>query len=138
MIYKSGTRKGYVSLSRGFWVFCVLLVSYLLVNSVLMPAFARSNRTKDLRVNDYPLYERSKIQRYEEKLSVLVKRVATLKGKLRLLTEHGDINIFSSLRPKVGKTYKDEHMESMKSEILRECRSKLLPLSIQEVETDLK
>ena len=45
--------------------------------------------------------------------------------------------MFSSLRPKIGKTFHDQNLEARKRQILLDCRSMLLPISIAEVENDL-
>ena len=64
----------------------------------------------------------------------LAKSLAHLKEKKRLLSSYGDVDMFSSLRPKIGKRYIDSLLEEKRQKVLQECRSKLVPLSIEEID----
>ena len=69
-----------------------------------------------------------------EKLAV---SLAHLKEKKRLLSDHGDVDMFSSLRPKLGKKFENVMLENERKSILEECRSKILPLSISELDNEI-
>ena len=79
------------------------------------------------------------LRNYEREAEKLVGTIAhlKLKEKKRLLINYGDVYMFGSLRPKIGKRFQDEALEKLKCALLNECRAGILPISIEEVDKDI-
>ena len=54
-----------------------------------------------------------------------------------MLTSQKNLDIFTSVRPKIGKTYKNPHLEEQAKYNLEKCRLSILDLSIKEAEENL-
>ena len=50
----------------------------------------------------------------------------------------GDLDLFTSLRPKIGKTFVYPHLEEKKKEILDSCRKQLMELAKEELALDIE
>ena len=82
----------------------------------------------------YPLMVKQKLSR---QIAWISKKIAKSKAKLELLTKYKDFDIFTSLRPKIGKKFLNEGLERNKQQILKNCRSEILEISKKEVNEDM-
>ena len=58
----------------------------------------------------------------------LKKKLIKLQNQELLLTTYGTLDLFSSIRPKVGKSFTNPTFEKEKNEILEESRRKLVKI----------
>ena len=100
---KSGTRKCSIQSSKGGSAVSVLLVIFQII-CVIMVAH-RSSNTQNTKVN--PPGNDINVGLLVKQTQKLSKSLAHLKGKRHLLSNYGDVDIFTSLRPKIGKRYSD-------------------------------
>ena len=73
----------------------------------------------------------------ERRISKLSESLAHRKTQLHLLRTNSSADIFSSIRPKVGKKFNYEHLEVMKRETLAASRTQLINIGIEEGLLDL-
>lgn len=130
---KSGTRKCSIQSSKGGSAVSVLLVIFQII-CIIMVAH-RSSNTQNTKVN--PPGNDINVGLLVRQTQKLSKSLAHLKGKKQLLSNYGDVDIFTSLRPKMGKRYSDSCLEEKRLDAVRECRSKLIPLSLAEIDQEI-
>ena len=68
----------------------------------------------------------------------LTKKVTRLKSQEALLNNHGEKDIFSSIRPKVGKTFLNPVYEDEINRILKEARNKIVDVGKKEKTDELR
>ena len=122
------------SLHGGFWFRCYSpLVSLSTLGLLLALCSMTPPKTS---IKSPPIgigyVENSKVQ-----IEKVINTLAHLKEKKRLLTEYGEVDMFTSLRPKIGKRFSDSGLEQRRKDILMECRSKIIPLSLAEIDTEI-
>ena len=76
--------------------------------------------------------------RFIKPVMKLTKKVAKLKNQEKLLTDHGDLDIFSSIRPKVGRTFYNPELAKEVDRILKEARMKIVDISVKEKQDELQ
>ena len=73
----------------------------------------------------YPLKRK---QTLSGQIKWISKKIAITKAKLELLTKHGKLDIFTSLRSKIGKVFTNWNLESNKRQILKNCQQYINPI----------
>ena len=71
-------------------------------------------------------------------LMKLKKKFAKLKSQELLLTTYGTLDLFSSIRPKVGKCFQNPAYEKEKNDILEETRRRLVDVGLKEKRDEIK
>ena len=130
---QSGNRKSTLQTSSGGTKVSVLRTCLLLVCIVMVARSSKSSQ--NTKVNPSP--KDSKFEPQVKRTQKLATSLAHLKEKKRLLSNYGDIDMFTSLRPKIGKRYSDPSLEEKRLNVLEECRSRLLPISVAEVDQEI-
>ena len=106
---QSGTRKCLLPVITSGTKVSVLIVYF----TIIMIAGKSTPPQNTLQVN--PL-NRNKDE-YTRQTFALATSIAHFKAKKRLLTEYGDLNMFSSLRPKIGKRFSDVALEERRMSV---------------------
>ena len=75
--------------------------------------------------------------RWIDRINKVVQATARAKTQLQLLEMHGPDNIFTSIRPKIGKKFNQDCNEREKIGYLEECRLKLVELAVSEARVNL-
>ena len=89
--------------------------------------------SKDLVVSSSPhCSPQNASEQYAKPLVRLVKKLTKLKSQEKLMTECGELDIFSSLRPRVGKTFKRPDLNNELNRIIEETRRRITDIGIIE------
>ena len=95
-------------------------------------------RSKDLVIrSNLHCSPRRTSKHYAKPLVKLVKRLTKLKSQEQFLTQCGELDIFSSIRPKVGKTFKEADMTLELNKIIEEARRKIVDVGRKEKSTEI-
>ena len=124
-----GNRKCSLRTSKGgLWFLCSIYL--ILITMVVCNNISTQNSTAN------PPNVKM-LEDYKRQTDRLTTSIAHLKEKIRLLTKYGDVDMFCSLRPKIGKRFSDGALEERRLTVLRECRLKIVPISVEELDQEI-
>lgn len=121
---------------NGIWFLCSILL-VLLISSTLILSMGAHSKKPSQNTNTNPSNVKL-LETTRRQTDKIISTIAHLKQKKRLLTEYGDVDMFTSLRPKIGKKFSDASLEEKRCSILDQCRSRMIPISLEEINQDIQ
>ena len=130
------------TLWRGTSDVCTALV--LTGLALILLAMSKS-MTYDRSLNHAPQHDPSTVERNSRDFSTwntIIRRschrLARAKTQMDLLSNHFEKDLFSSIRPRIGKTFNSQTLEDKKQNILDQCRLQLMELGKEEAIANLR
>ena len=91
-----------------------------------------------VRSSNFHCTPRQASKKYAKPLVKLVKKLTLLKSQEKFLEDCGKLDIFTSIRPRVGKTFDEANLQNELNKVIEEARLKIVDLGKREKGLEIK
>ena len=116
-----------------------IIVLFLIMTSNSIPDSSTQSSTHSTvnKVNDEDYLNLNVMtNKVVKELTPIIKNLAARKAQLQLLNH--DLDMFSSIRPKIGKVFNNHLLEETKLALLEDCRQNIKCLAVEEATMDIE